>query len=80
MSFERVLLALLAAFVLIAGVGCLIAPSSFAEQAQLGTAPGALGAHRLDIDLVPGDAHPGSDLESLCVGIHDSRYLGTRRQ
>ena len=42
MSFERVLLAVLAAFVLLAGVGCLVAPSLFAQQAQFQTTPSAL--------------------------------------
>ena len=42
MSFERVLLAVLAAFVLLAGVGCLVAPSLFAQQAQFQSSPSAL--------------------------------------
>ncbi len=42
MSFERILLAVLAAFVLLAGVGCLVAPSLFAQQAQFQTTPSAL--------------------------------------
>jgi len=31
-SFDRVLLVILAVFVLVAGLGCLLAPASFAEQ------------------------------------------------
>ncbi len=42
MSLERILLAVLAAFVLLAGVGCLVAPSLFAQQAQFQTTPSAL--------------------------------------
>jgi hypothetical protein len=46
MSFERILLAVLAAFVLLAGLGCLLAPSLFAQQAQFQTAPSALAEIR----------------------------------
>jgi uncharacterized membrane protein YedE/YeeE len=42
MSFERILLGVLAAFVLLAGAGCLVAPSLFAQQAQFQTNPSAL--------------------------------------
>lgn len=46
MSFERLLLAVLAAFVLLAGVGCLVAPALFAQQAEFQTAPSALAEIR----------------------------------
>ena len=39
MSFERVLLAFLAAFVLLAGVACLVAPASVVRQAGLSATP-----------------------------------------
>ena len=42
MSFNRVLLGVLAAFVLLAGVGCLLVPAAFAEQAGFATGPSAL--------------------------------------
>lgn len=42
MSFDRVLLGILAAFVLLAGLGSLLAPASFAEQAGYATVPSAL--------------------------------------
>jgi len=41
-SFDRVLLAVLTAFVLLAGVGCLVAPAVFAQQAEFSTTPSAL--------------------------------------
>ncbi|HVN86346.1 MAG TPA: DUF4345 domain-containing protein [Candidatus Binatia bacterium] len=42
MSFERVLLAFFAAFVLLAGVACLVAPANFALQAGLSATPSGL--------------------------------------
>jgi hypothetical protein len=42
MSLERVLLALFAAFVLLAGVACFVAPASFAQQAGLTATPSGL--------------------------------------
>ena len=42
MSFNRALLGVLAAFVLLAGVGCLLVPAAFAEQAGFATGPSAL--------------------------------------
>jgi hypothetical protein len=42
MSFERVLLAVLAAFVVLAAVGSLVAPSLFAQQAGILATPSAL--------------------------------------
>ncbi len=42
MSLDRVVLALSSAFVLLAGVACIVAPASFAQQAGLSTAPSAL--------------------------------------
>jgi hypothetical protein len=42
MTFDRVLLLLLTAFVMLAGVGCLIAPALFAEQVDFSTSPSAL--------------------------------------
>jgi hypothetical protein len=46
LSFDRVLLAVLAAFVLLAGVGCLVAPALFAVQADFQTTPSALAEIR----------------------------------
>ena len=42
MSLDRVVLALSSAFVLLAGVACIVAPASFAQQAGLSAAPSAL--------------------------------------
>ena len=42
MSLDRVVLALSSAFVLFAGLVCIVAPASFAQQAGLSAAPGAL--------------------------------------
>ena len=42
MSLDRVVLALSGAFVLVAGVSCLVAPASFAQQAGLAAVPSAL--------------------------------------
>ncbi len=42
MSLDRVVLALSSAFVLLAGVACVVAPASFAQQAGLSAAPSAL--------------------------------------
>jgi len=42
MTFDRVLLVFLSAFVLFAGAGCLLAPAVFAEQARFSTSPSAL--------------------------------------
>src|SRR5262245_15424798 len=42
MSFERVVLALNAAFVLFSGVSCLFGPASLAQQAGLSVVPRAL--------------------------------------
>ena len=42
MSLDRVVLALSSAFVLLAGMSCLVAPASFAQQAGLAAAPSAL--------------------------------------
>ncbi len=42
MSLDRVVLALSSAFVLLAGISCLVAPASFAQQAGLAADPGAL--------------------------------------
>lgn len=42
MSFDRALLGFLAAFVLVAGVGCLVLPASLAEQVGFAVAPGSL--------------------------------------
>ncbi len=42
MSLDRVVLALCAAFVLLAGVACVVAPASFAQQAGLSATPSAL--------------------------------------
>ena len=42
MSLDRVVLALSSAFVLLAGISCLIAPASFAQQAGLAAAPSVL--------------------------------------
>ncbi len=42
MSLDRVVLALSSAFVLLAGISCLVAPASFAQQAGLAAAPSAL--------------------------------------
>lgn len=42
LSFERLLLAVLAVFVVLAGAGCLVAPALFAEQAQFQANPSAL--------------------------------------
>lgn len=40
--FDRILLAVLTAFVLLAAIGCLVAPASFAQQAGYSTTPSAL--------------------------------------
>jgi hypothetical protein len=42
MSFDRILLAVLASFVFLAGVGSLLAPAVFAERADYSTTPSAL--------------------------------------
>jgi hypothetical protein len=42
MSLDRIVLALNAAFVLLAGVACVVAPASFAQQAGLSEMPRAL--------------------------------------
>ena len=42
MSFERILLGFLTAFVLVAAIGCLLAPSLFAQQAEIVATPSAL--------------------------------------
>ena len=42
MSLDRVVLALSTAFVLLAGVACVVAPASFAQQAGLSATPNAL--------------------------------------
>lgn len=42
MSIRRVVLALSAAFVVLSGVACILAPASFAQQAGLSVTPGAL--------------------------------------
>lgn len=42
MSFDRLVLALSSAFVLLAGTACIVAPASFAQQAGLSIAPSAL--------------------------------------
>jgi hypothetical protein len=42
MAFNRFLLLLLTTFVLLAGIGCLIAPAVFAEQAEFSTTASAL--------------------------------------
>ena len=42
MSLDRVVLALSSAFVLLAGVACIVPPASFAHQAGLSAAPSAL--------------------------------------
>ena len=42
MSLDRVVLALSSAFVLLAGVACVVAPASFAQQAGLSPTPSAL--------------------------------------
>ena len=46
MSFDRVLLVALTTFVLLAGVGCLVAPAAFAQQAEFSTTPSALAEIR----------------------------------
>jgi hypothetical protein len=42
MSIDRLVLGLSSAFLLVAGVACVVSPASFAEQAGLSTAPSAL--------------------------------------
>ena len=42
MSFDRIVLALNAAFVLFSGVACILAPTSLAQQAGLSVTPSAL--------------------------------------
>jgi Domain of unknown function (DUF4345) len=45
-SFEGVVLAVLTAFVFLAGIGCLAAPALFAQQAQFQTTPSAMAEIR----------------------------------
>ena len=80
--FDRVLLAVLTAFVLLAGIGCLVAPASLAQQAGYSTTPGALteirafyGGLQLGIGLflawclrVPDRVSHGLLLGALAVG------------
>ena len=42
MTFDRVVLALNAAFVFVTGIGCIVVPASVAQQAGLSMAPSAL--------------------------------------
>jgi len=81
-SFDRVLLAVLAIFVLLAGAGCLVAPTNFAQQAGYSTTPSALteirafyGGLQLGIGLflawclrAPDGAFHGLLLGALAVG------------
>ena len=81
-QFDRVLLAVLTAFVLLAGIGCLVAPASFAEQAGYSATPGSLteirafyGGLQLGIGLflawclrVPDRVPHGLLLGALAVG------------
>lgn len=82
MSFERVLLAVLTGFVLLAGVGCLAAPGLFAQQAGFQATPSALteirafyGGLQLGIGLflvwclcAPSRTSQGLALVGLAVG------------
>lgn len=91
MSFERVLLAVSAAFVVLAGIGCLVAPALFARQAGLQTTGSALteirafyGGLQLGVGLyllwclrAPSHAIEGLRLVGLAVGGAGlARFLG----
>ena len=82
MSFDRVLLLVLTAFVLVAGTGCFVAPALFAQQAGFSANPSALteirafyGGLQIGIGLflvwclwVPNRTSQGLLLGDLAVG------------